>query len=99
MGKKRKEMAKITGNLAEFIKQYIDKGYWEPLLTSDYWDENAAKYPDEEAIIDGASRLTWSQVKRRSERLALRLLSLGIRRDEVLVCQLPNTKDFIIVRL
>ncbi|MDP2644779.1 MAG: class I adenylate-forming enzyme family protein [Desulfobacterales bacterium] len=92
-------MAKITGSAARFTQEFIDKGYWEPRLTADYWDSNAVKFPDREALVDAESRLTWMQVKKCSDRLALKFLELGIKRDEVVVSQLPNINDFILVRL
>ncbi len=92
-------MVKIIGDAEKSVRRYIAQGYWEPLLTSDYWDRNAEQYPDNEAIVDVRSRLNWMQIKQFSDRLALGFLDLGIKRDDIVICQLPNWADFLIVRL
>ncbi len=92
-------MVKITGVAEDSVRRHVAQGYWEPLLTADYWDRNAEQYPDSEAVIDVRSRLSWAQIKQFSDRLALFFLDLGIKRDSVIVCQLPNWADFLIIRL
>ena len=32
------------------ITNYIDSGHWERATLSDYWNLNAAKWPDKEAL-------------------------------------------------
>ena len=56
------------------VKKYTGKGWWTEDLVSDYWDRNAEKYPDREALVD-----TWAQVdicrgKEHAKRIALGLI-------------------------
>jgi non-ribosomal peptide synthetase component E (peptide arylation enzyme) len=52
---------KPTRFTEEMVDEYVRKGYWDSTLISDYWDQNAVLYPNEEAIVDENVRLTWSQ--------------------------------------
>lgn len=46
------------------VKKYTGKGWWTEDLVSDYWDRNAEKYPDREALVDTLGRrLTFAEVK------------------------------------
>jgi non-ribosomal peptide synthetase component E (peptide arylation enzyme) len=83
----------------QMIAEYVKMGYWDPSLISDYWDQNAVLYPNDEAIIDENVRLTWSQAKQQTDRIALGLLELGIKRDERMAVQLPNCAELFTFRL
>lgn len=83
----------------QMIDEYVKKGYWDFSLISDFWDRNAALYPDEQAISDEGARLTWLQAKEQIDRIALGFLELGIQRDERIAVQLPNCAELFTVRL
>ncbi|MGE5304285.1 MAG: AMP-binding protein [Alphaproteobacteria bacterium] len=71
-----------------------------PLMTAaDFCDRNAAEIGMREAVIDQKRRLTWSQVKQLSDRLALSLLRLGLERDAKVLVQLPNCAELFLTRL
>ena len=54
-------------NLSERISRIM------PLMTAaDFCDRNAQKFGPREALVDRRRRLTWSEVKRLSDRLAAR---------------------------
>ena len=74
----------------QLIDGYMKKGYWNSTLMADVVDQNGKQYPDKEAIVDADSRLTWSEVSRRTDKLALGLHDLGFKRDDVILVQLPN---------
>ncbi|MDP2719640.1 MAG: AMP-binding protein [Dehalococcoidia bacterium] len=92
-------MAKATRYTPEFIKENLDKGYWTKTTYVDIWDRNAAEYPDKEAVVDSHTRLTWSQAKLWIDRVALGLLEMGFKKDEVLVVQLPNSVELTLLRV
>ena len=92
-------MAKVSRYTKEMVDQYVKAGYWTRELTVDFWDRNAVLYPDEEALVDSRSRLTWMQAKQRIDRLALSLLNLGFKKDEVLLIQLYNSVELNLIRL
>ncbi len=92
-------MAKVNRYTQEMINQYLNAGYWTKELTVDFWDRNAVLYPDEEALVDSKNRLTWLQAKRHIDRMALNLLDLGFKKDDVLLMQLYNSVELNIIRL
>jgi len=83
----------------EEMDQFIAHGYWDRASCLDFWEQNANKYPDDEAVVDSKSRLTWSEVKRRSDRIAISFLELGFKRDQIFLIQLPNCAELPVLRL
>jgi non-ribosomal peptide synthetase component E (peptide arylation enzyme) len=83
------------------IEQYVQDGYWETSILPDYWERNAVKCPEKEALIDSlGNRLTWTQAKQKIDRIALALVKdLDLDRDSRLMIQLPNIADQVLVRL
>lgn len=92
-------MAKPTLYTPELIDYYVKTGYWKTITLSDIWEKNAQLYPDKEALVDSRHRLTWSQAKIWIDRLALGLLELGLRKDDVVVIQLPNCVELPLLRI
>ncbi|MDP2606918.1 MAG: AMP-binding protein [Deltaproteobacteria bacterium] len=71
-----------------------------PLMTAaDFCDRNAQEFGAREALVDRRRRLTWSQVKLLSDRLALSLVQLGLQRDAKILAQLPNCAELFLTRL
>ncbi|UCG65602.1 MAG: AMP-binding protein, partial [Deltaproteobacteria bacterium] len=92
-------MAKPTRYTPEVFEEYTKKGYWGPITPSDIWNRNARDYPDKEAIVDSKSRLTWREANQWIDRLALGFLALGIKKDEMIVTQLPNIVELCLLRV
>ncbi len=65
--------------------------------------ENAARRPDDPAVIDvrdsGTATWTWGRLERESERMAVLLAHLGVGRGDVVAYQLPNRAEFIAITL
>ena len=83
------------------IKKYTAEGHWENTILPDYWEWNARRWPDREALIDSeGTRLTWAQAVQRVNRIALALVKeLKLNRDDRLMIQLPNIAEHVLVRL
>lgn len=92
-------MAKPTLYSDEMIAGYRRKGYWRDLTIADFWDRNAVACPDNEAVVDHRSRLTWLQAKQWTDNTALGLLGLGLKRDSMVVVQLPNWTELPLIRV
>lgn len=97
--KKQGNMAKPTLYTQEMLDKYTGEGYWLPLTISDYWNLNAKNYPHKEAIADSSARLTWAEAKVWIDRLALGFLEMGLKKDEVVVIQLPNCVELACLRV
>lgn len=67
-------------------------------------DRHAREQPGGRAVVEisagGATReLTWSALKSESDRVASRLLALGVQRGENVAFQLPNRLEFVTIAL
>lgn len=92
-------MATPTRFTEEMYAEYFSKGLWTLDTTTDVWERNARQIPDKEAFVDNKRRVTWSQVKRQSDRFALRLIELGLRKDEFIFMLLPNCVESYVMRV
>jgi non-ribosomal peptide synthetase component E (peptide arylation enzyme) len=81
------------------IDEYVEKGYWDETTLYDLWDRNARNLPDREAIADSEHRLTWIEAKQWIDRLALGFLDLGLKRDDLIVVQVPNGVEHTLLRV
>ena len=92
-------MAKATRYTRDMVDEYLSKGYWTGETTAELWDRNAELFGDKEALVDSGKRVSWSQVKQKSDNLALNLLDMGFQKDELLFLLVPNCVDSYIVRV
>ena len=91
------------------IAEYTDRGWWGTTTLWDLFQQQVAQRPDAEAVVDAANRadfahgeaqrLTWGQLSDAVDRFCRVLLDTGIRRDEILLMQLPNGVEQYIVYL
>lgn len=82
----------------ELIEEYTSKGYWRPITFPHFWERNAILFPDKEALVDSNTRLTWAQAMRLIDRIALGLVELGIKRDELVLTQLQMSLEYYLLR-
>ena len=87
---------KLTKDKAD---EYLEKGYWRPFIFADFWERNAKQYPDDEAIVDSSTRLSWSEANLHADRVALALTELGISRQDVMIEQTQDCWEHILMRL
>ncbi|MBP1742604.1 MAG: fadD1, partial [Deltaproteobacteria bacterium] len=59
-------------------------------------DETAAKHPDSPCTNFFSRRLTYQQIKERSDRFAASIQNLGIRKGDRVVLLLPNSPQFLV---
>ena len=91
-------MVRPTRFTDAMFQEYFSKGMWTDETTPKIWEGNARKYPQKEAFIDRGRRVTWPQAKSMSDRLALNLLKLGLKKDEFVYMLLPNWAEAYIFR-
>ncbi len=87
------------------IKEMTAKGFWHNKTAIDYFDQSLADCPDKLAVtsisvaIGGRSDLTFRQLGELANRVAVGLVKLGIGKDDVVACQLPNSWHFVVTYL
>lgn len=82
----------------EVITRYTEAGFWGSRIWTDYIDETARQAPGRIAIVDSAGSLTYAEFRRAIDHLALELVELGIKKEERFGIQLPNWREFVIMR-
>ena len=93
----------------EKIARYTERGWWGTTTLWDLFQRNLRDHPDDEAVADAANRaefghgeprrLSWRALAAEVDRFCLLLLDLGVRRDEVLMAQMPNGVEQYVVYL
>ena len=78
----------------EDSEKYNRLRWWPGLTFGDILDRAADVYPHREAFVDNETRLTFSQMRERVDRLALGLMDLGIQPKDRVLIQLPNWNEF-----
>ena len=79
-----------------FAQDYLRRGYWEAQSLGDLLRQRARAFPDRIFVSDAYGKLTLRQVDGLSDRIAFRLLDLGLRSGDTVLFQLPNIREFII---
>jgi len=79
----------------EFAKRYRQKGYWRDQSLAREFAPVFERYADRTAVIDRDARLTYAEIDRVSDRLALNLLGAGLVPLDRVVVQLPNVIEFV----
>ncbi|MGB7738328.1 MAG: AMP-binding protein, partial [Steroidobacteraceae bacterium] len=88
----------------ELVREYRRLGWWSDTRITDLFDAAVHSAPSQLAVLDppnrdalvGGSplRLTFRDVADLADGYALRLLELGLGRDDILVTQLPNIAEY-----
>jgi cyclohexanecarboxylate-CoA ligase len=79
----------------EYVEKY--QSVWPNRTILDYLNEAIAKFPNKVAIIDKKSRITYRELGKLVDRVALGLLELGLGKGDVISFQLPNWNEFVIL--
>ena len=80
--------------------QMAARGLWRDKTINDYLERCVAAHPDKPALAarrveDGSMRrFTWRELATMADRIAVGLARLGIGRNDVVACQLPNWWQF-----
>jgi cyclohexanecarboxylate-CoA ligase len=87
------------------VKAMKSQGYWSDLILIDYFERCLAEVPDKTAIVDfnsisqTESRLTYRDLAARVDCIAAGLMQLGVDKNDVVSCQLPNWWQFTALTL
>jgi 2,3-dihydroxybenzoate-AMP ligase len=82
---------------AEAVERYRKAGYWQGRRLGDFLAEHAEVMGAEIALTADGEQLTYAELDRRAQHLAVGLVGLGISPGDRVVVQLPNTPDFFVL--
>ena len=81
----------------EFAQRYRARGYWQDKSLAREFDAVFKRFSSRVALIDGEQVLTYQDVDRKSDNLALNLLELGLKPLDRVVPTLPNCAEFVLL--
>jgi cyclohexanecarboxylate-CoA ligase len=84
---------------AQRIAAHTAAGHWVNRTITDYLDEFASATADKTAFVDSRRSVSYGELKRQVDRVALGLLELGVRPGDVVSFQLPNWIEWVVVHL
>ncbi len=85
----------VTPFPPEFAERYRRLGYWEDRPLGAVFSELFRRHGQRVAMVAEGERVTYEELDRRAERLALHLLELGFQPLDRVVVQLPNVAEFV----
>ena len=85
----------FTGYKKEDAERYNKFRWWLGLTWADLLEKASDLYPTKEALVDDNSRLTYSQLRQKVDKLAIGLMNLGIKKRDNILLQIPNWNEFI----
>jgi 2,3-dihydroxybenzoate-AMP ligase len=83
----------------EFAQRYREKGYWIDKTLAQEYRIAFAKYERRVALLDRDRSITYGELDRLSDNLALNLLEVGFQPLDRVVVQLPNVAEFVVLYL
>src|SRR4029077_12352141 len=82
---------------SEFARRYRERGYWADKSLAEEFKVVFERCADRVALIDRERSMTYAQLDRLSDNLALNLLDLGLKTLARVVVQLPNVAEFVVL--
>jgi 2,3-dihydroxybenzoate-AMP ligase len=79
-----------------FARRYRERGYWAGIPLGEAFDAAVVRHAEREAVVDGPRRVTYRELGRYVDRLALHLAERGIGDGARVVFQLPNVWEFVV---
>ncbi|MDO8690833.1 MAG: AMP-binding protein [Dehalococcoidia bacterium] len=81
----------------ELTTQYLAKGQWANITVAQALDRSVDAYPDHIAIVFGAERITYRELRRRADRLAGQFLRMGLKKGDIVTVQMPNWPEYVYI--
>ena len=92
-------MARVQRYTQQLVAGYERDGHWNGAYPVDFWESNALRDPHRDALVFGAQRYTWKTAVEAIHKLAMGLVSCGLRRNDVIALQAPNSAALMLLRL
>lgn len=80
----------------EVIDKYTQNGAWLNLTYGEILNRSSALYPNNIAVIDSNVRIKYSKLKQDTDKLAIALIKIGIRKYDRILLQMTNRYEFVV---
>ena len=91
------------------VQAYSARQWWGSTTLWQLFEQRLVEHPEAEAVVDACNRpafahgaprrLSWAELRREVDRLCLHLLDLGLRKDDIVLAQMPNSVEQFIAYL
>jgi non-ribosomal peptide synthetase component E (peptide arylation enzyme) len=81
----------------ELVREYKGNRWWLETNFIDAFSQTCDRYPQKEAVVEGESRLTFSELRESSQRAALAFLELGLGPGSIVLLQVPNWVESLVI--
>ena len=78
-----------------FVRNYKEKGYWVDKTLGEEFDEFVNRYPDRIALAFDGKYVSYREMGKKVNRLALHFINAGLRTYDRMIFQLPNEPEFV----
>ncbi len=79
----------------DFVKRYKEKGYWRDKTLGEEFDEFVNQYADRVALAFKGEHISYHEMGKKVNRLALHFIDIGLRPYDRMILQLPNELEFV----
>ena len=79
----------------DFVKRYQEKGYWIEKTLGEEFDEFVSQYADRVALAFKGEHISYQEMGKKVNRLALHFIDIGLRPYDRMILQLPNELEFV----
>ena len=83
----------------EDAHRYRAAGWWPDRLLNDALSVAVARCPGRTALVDARGRMSYETLQAQVDKCAIGLLTLGVRKGDVVTAQLPNWNEFVVLTL
>jgi 2,3-dihydroxybenzoate-AMP ligase len=91
--------AGVVGWPPKFAERYVRAGYWTGRPLGSDILARAADRPDDTAVVDGRTRITYRELALLTDGLAENLARRGLSAGDTALVQLPNCWEFVVLTL
>jgi 2,3-dihydroxybenzoate-AMP ligase len=81
----------------EDAEKYNKYRWWLGITWGDMFDKATDLYPDKECLVDDTNRFTYRELRKKVDSLAAGFMTLGIRKRDFILLQIPNWHEYIAV--
>jgi len=89
----------LSGLKASYKYAYIQNGCWLNKTLNDFMRERLTDSPDRLCFVQGCNRFTFREIEFKANNLVVNLYNAGIRKGDVITCQLPDCYQMMIINL